>query len=184
VRQLVARLFSPKRKIPILVVSQTAEKTGPVVPLPKLQEAVGPLAKVYGLSGGVLTRFNRLLDHVFGIEPTGVRLYHPGMEPSDPPGKHPIWNQRRISTFGTHEDFMELVRGICASRQEYQRGFDHANKLLSRSEADALFKQAAPEFTRTEPPATKHPRRNRKVLSVKIPKPSEEQVMALKDKFS
>jgi hypothetical protein len=168
-KALVTRLFSTRRKLPILVVSQTAEKTGPVIPLPRLQEAVGPLAAVYGLSGAMLKHFNRHLDHIFGIEPTGVRMYLPDMIRSDRPSRHPVWNQRRVEKIGTDE-FVQLVCDLCVDK-----------RILSPAEADEMSRQAPKDFT--NPKKHSVPKPKRKVLSAKIPKPSEEQISALVARF-
>lgn len=188
---LVRHLFSPKRKLPAIVVSQRMDKTGPVLSGPKLQEQVGPLARVFTLSGSMLKTFNELLNNVYGIEPAGVRFYYPNMQDHDAVGRHPVWNQRKIDE--APEEVFEAIERTCRKRAKLvQERAKHASysksKFLSKKDADALFRGLAPEFkTKTDVVPTKHRRLGRKVLTVKTPQPpapAPEAIEALLHKFA
>ena len=128
--------------------------------------------------------FNRLLDHVYGIEPSGVRMYLPRMTINDYPARHPVWNQFRIDEFPTRESFIEMLRDICQKRLSYQKTHKHTAHLLSPEEADALLHQMTPALRAEKTPRpTKYITHGRKVLTVSPPKPSEEALVALCQKF-
>lgn len=178
--QLVRYLYSKTRKLPVLVISQRRDCTGPCVRGPQFQEHIGPLAKVYTLSGGIQKTFNRLLDNFYGIEPAGVRLYVPRMSTNDNPSKHQVWNQFRIDAdFDEPEHFMEHVRTILAARANHiaTMGANHSQKVMSFAEAERLL------FKKTPPPSTIHHRSGRKVLTLPRAKPSTEQLEALQQRF-
>jgi hypothetical protein len=182
---LVRYLYSRTRKLPVVVITQRRDHTGPCIKGPQLQDMLGPFAKVYTLSGGVQRCFNNLLDNFYGIEPSGVRLYVPRMTNNDYPSRHMVWNEYKITDFPAPEEFMAHLRGILQGRAHYKKNHTHQQKLLSPEEADAILSQAAPIFKRPlEPVRPRHQRSGRKVLTIVRPKPSSEQLQALCEKFA
>lgn len=167
---LVRRLYSPKRKVPIIVISTKRDRTGPVIRAPYLQEVVGNYAKVYLIAGGVHRTFNELLDNIFGIEPTGVRIYLPRLKPDDCPVRHRVWNETMIKEgWGTEEAFVGHLYGIVEQRHNYVQKFTCAPET-PRSKAEALFRPRAEQAVSPEKPKKT---RNRKLLCLPPPRPPE-----------
>lgn len=180
---LVRYLYSKTRKLPVLVISQRRDNTGPCVKGPQFQELIGPVAKVFTLSGGALKQFNRLLDNFYGIEPSGVRLYLPRMTSNDYPTRHRVWNELRIDTeFDTPEAFMQSVKKFLYDRVAFfENQKQHSTGTMSFERAERLLFGGTPK---SDAPQTVHVRSGRKVLTVAKPKPSQEQLSALQQRFA
>lgn len=143
-KALAEHIFDKGRKTPVVVVTNRLGGSGPCVPPVLLQNIVGDLANVFHLSPQLLPEFNHYMHGVFGIVPSGMRVYKGGMTTGDHHNHHPVWNESRIDQMVRESSFTDaLLRSVTVVRR-FQDGRD-----VTR-EKPAL-KQPAPPRISTRP---------------------------------
>jgi hypothetical protein len=109
--RLIRLLRSQTRRTPLIIVTQRADKSGPVITAMRLQHALGSSGTVRTLSGSMLGAFNRAMQR-FPIHPRGVRLYQHSVDIYDQSQRHPMWAERLIDEMG-EEQFIALLKARC-----------------------------------------------------------------------
>lgn len=110
---------STVRRVPVIVVSQKADKTGAVICAERLQHLIGSTGTVRTLSAMMLVHFNRALIK-FQINPRGVRLYEPTLDLQDAHSRHPFWSEKEIALLGERHVFT-AIRDLCAMQARYRQ---------------------------------------------------------------
>lgn len=167
VAELARFLLSKRRNIPVVVVSTNIEHTGPVINVPQLQGHVGEKARVFYITGGYLKLFNTMMENIFGIVPTGVRIYYTNMQRNDPPSRHHVWNENMIAGFGSTLSFLDMIDSKVTPRHALVT----KPKISAALQAEALFNKSVKQpAKKISEHVARHP-----VLSLKItPSPESE----------
>lgn len=157
-QQLSRLLFSPQRKSSIVVVTSSnvkGSRNGPVLPIPPLQDAVAPFAKVYWLTGGMVSNFNQIMTDTHGIRPSGIRVYLPGLHLGENGAKHRLWTEQAIAS--QYEDAEAFHHAVRAMFQSYEPPLSQRRREVLAAERPKMVSR----------PATVERKRRRAVLKLR-----------------
>jgi hypothetical protein len=119
--QLTRLLFSNARTYSVVVVTSSSIKgsrQSPIVPIPALQAVVEPHAKVFWLTGGMISNFNHHMLDSHSIRPSGIRVYLPGMFLMDSGAKHRLWTEHAFNQqYRTVDEFYRDIRQMFENYQ-------------------------------------------------------------------
>lgn len=132
---LISFMFDPGRQIAVIVVTNRRKCGAPVVALSALQSLCGGGAQVFHINHCMLGPFNEALHNVFGIMPSGVRIYRAGMKLSDHHQRHPIWNEARCDRMLDEGVFADEVLCQINEVRRYVDGKDTLRRAPERPAA-------------------------------------------------
>eukprot|EP00918_Siedleckia_nematoides_P022733 GHVU01048970.1.p1 GENE.GHVU01048970.1~~GHVU01048970.1.p1 ORF type:complete len:170 (+),score=13.03 GHVU01048970.1:503-1012(+) len=132
---LISFMFDPGRQIAVIVVTNRRKCGAPVVALSALQSLCGGGAQVFHVNHCMLGPFNEALHNVFGIMPSGVRIYRAGMKLSDHHQRHPIWNEARCDRMLDEGVFADEVLCQINEVRRYVGGKDTLRRAPERPAA-------------------------------------------------
>lgn len=134
---LIGFMLDPARHVPVIVVTNRRTCGSPVVPLMSLQSLCGNAAQVFHNNHCMLGPFNEALHNVFGIMPSGIRIYRTGMKLSDHHLRHPIWNEVRCDQMVADGRFDDEVLCQINEVRRYVGGKDTLRRAPERPVASA-----------------------------------------------
>lgn len=119
--ELVSYLFDEKRNRPAIVVTNRSKGGESCFPPVRLQEMVGSGVRVFHLSSALLREFNHRMSNIFGIIPSGVRVYRYHMMADDHHARHPLWTEAKIDA---SDNFGDEILRYCAEVKRFEHGRD------------------------------------------------------------
>jgi hypothetical protein len=147
---LTACLLDRDRSIAMIVVSNRRSGGEPCVNPERLQAMCKGHAQVYLISATQLGTYNERLQNIFGITPSGMRIYRPQMTMQDHHLRHPIWNENRIDQMIANGSFPSEVERYITTVKRFANG------------RNTMRQEPAPA-----PKPTEHPRRP--ILRISMP---------------
>jgi hypothetical protein len=143
-------LLDRNRSVAAIVITSRRSGGEPCVNPATVQALCQKHAQVYLMSAAQLGTFNEQLQNVFGIAPSGLRIYRAGMRMEDHHLRHPIWNETRVDQMLASGEFAAEIERHVMVVKRFANG------------RDTLRQPPAPA-----PQPTQHPRRP--ILRISMP---------------
>ena len=134
-KMLTDHILNADRKKPVIVITRKRCDAGPIIPSKELEQELGAHAMLFYVSPTVQKTFNSHLFDIFGIVPTGLRVYKPNFRQNDSPLRHPVWNEIKINEELEQGVFYDNVRSTLLGRQDHKIP-NEPNPILERMRAN------------------------------------------------
>lgn len=142
VENLCALLLDASRPFPVVVVSHEVNTERPLVDVDRLAAGTAGLIKVYELADKwAAYRFTEEIGKPYSCYAGAVRIYWPGLTPTDDPFKHPAWMPWRLRQLGHTDELANELFTVGAEATSY-RFFEPASIGTLRSTIEDEERQA------------------------------------------
>ena len=142
----LASLRSTRRTRPVLVLStyRKDDQLKQLLDPEGLSRRLGGLAQVFVLERDMAWPFNEAVGHNAAVAGASVRMFRPGFNLDDPPGRHPLWSPKELSAQGL--DLAELSHALlreaaylslrALEREEAIPAFDRVRDMVHRRQIE------------------------------------------------
>lgn len=151
-RQALASIHSTRRTRPVVVLSTYRKDDQPKQLLDPqgLSRKLSGLAQVFVLARDMAWPFNEAVGREAAVAGASVRMFRPGFNPDDPPGRHPLWSPSELSAQGlslnglSHALLREAaylsLRGL--EREDAIPAFDRVRDMVHRRQIEEARERA------------------------------------------